>query len=359
MPGIILTNIEYLDLKEFLLLNRASSLTLKTLNHMLRKRPIYRFIEKNYFYFNAGSLKRATDDYISHVQNGGRTMLTIAGAMSSARLGIAIAPMIKTKKIDIISCTGANLEESVFRLVAHDHYKDFPDYRYFRKEDDQAILDAGHRRVTDMSIPEEEAFRKIEPIILEEWLKAQTAGKRYFPHEYFYKVLRRPGIRKLFVGDPKECWLLEACKLNLPIVVPGWEDSTLGNIFTGYCQEGLLNPSIVKSGVEYMMSLYTTYEDLSYSPGGLGFFQIGGGISGDFPICVVPSIKYDLKKQVRPWTYFCQISDSTTSYGSYSGATPNEKITWDKLTPDTPMHVIESDATIVFPLIAAAVIEMT
>jgi deoxyhypusine synthase len=326
---------------------------------MITRSPIHRFIKKHYHYFNSGSLMRATEDYIVHLNKEGKMMLTIAGAMSSARLGISIAPLIRNEKIHIVSCTGANLEESVFQLVAHEHYKNFPDYRYFRKEDDQAILEAGHRRVTDMSIPEEDAFRKIEPLIVEEWLKAQNEGKRYFPHEYFYKVLSRPGIRKLFEGNPKECWLLEAAKLNLPIIVGGWEDSTLGNIFAGYCKEGLISPNVMKSGVEYMMFLYDAYQELSQAPGGLGFFQIGGGLAGDFPICVVPSIKYDLKKSVRPWTYFCQISDSTTSYGSYSGATPNEKITWDKLTTTTPMHIIESDATIVFPLVAMAVLEMT
>ena len=64
---------------------------------------------------------------------------------------------------------------------------------------------------------------------------------------------------------------------------------------------------------------------------------------------MVPSLKYDLEEAAKPWAYFCQISDSTTSYGSYSGATPNEKITWDKLTAETPMFVIESDATVVAP----------
>ena len=89
----------------------------------------------------------------------------------------------------------------------------------------------------------------------------------------------------------------------------------------------------------------------------LGFFQIGGGIAGDFPICVVPLIQQDLHQECRLWGYFCQISDSTTSYGSYSGAVPNEKITWGKLSVDTPRFVIESDATIVAPLVFAYVLE--
>lgn len=319
--------------------------------------PILDFIEKNYHHYNAGSLARATRDYIAHLEKGGKMLVSLAGAMSSARLGKTLAPMIKEGKIHAISCTGANLEESIFRLVAHSHYKSFPNYRYFRKEDDDAILKAGHRRVTDMSIPEDEAFRKIEPLILEKWRRADVDGESFLPHEYFYKLFATLGFEELFDGDPAECWLLEAYKKKLPIIVGGWEDSTLGNIFASYCKSGEANPDVVKSGIHYMMGLYDIYQDLSKSGPGLGFFQIGGGLAGDFPICVVPSIKYDLKQDVRPWGYFCQISDSVTSYGSYSGATPNEKITWDKLTVDTPMHVIESDATIVAPLIFQAVLE--
>jgi deoxyhypusine synthase len=106
-----------------------------------------------------------------------------------------------------------------------------------------------------------------------------------------------------------------------------------------------------------MVDFYEQYTELSSGSPGVGFFQISGGIAGDFPICVVPSLRHDLKRPAKPWAYFCQISDSTTSYGSYSGATPNEKITWDKLTEATPMFVIESDATLVAPLILTALLE--
>ncbi len=321
------------------------------------------FIDRHFRHFNAGALKRATDDFIDHLENGGKMMVTIGGAMSSARLGISLAPMIKAGKIHAISCTGANLEESIFRLIANRHYQDYPDYRYFTKQDDQKILENNERRVTDMSIPEEEAFRVLEEFLIEAWEEASEKGESYFPHEFFYKILLSPEFEEYFDGDPDECWLLEAAKANLPIVVPGWEDSTTGNIFASHCKKtegekklGKIHYGVVKSGPQYMGYFYDIYQELSSSEAGIGFFQIAGGISGDFPICVVPSIKYDLGKPVKPWAYFCQISDSTTSYGSYSGATPNEKITWDKLTPDTPMHVIESDATIVVPLIFSAVL---
>ena len=313
--------------------------------------------QKLFFNFNSRQMKDATLAFKAHLDAGGKMLVAMGGAMSSAQMGITLAPMIKNKKIHAISCTGANLEESVFRLVAHNSYKDYPDYRYFTKQDDEDILNRGERRVTDTSIPEEEAFRVVEPIILKRWKEAQEKGERYFPHEYFYQILLSDELKGKYEGDPESCWLLEAAKNNLPIVVPGWEDSTLGNIFAGYCKAGEISPSIMKSGVEYMTQLYDWYQDLAKDGPGLGFFQIGGGISGDFPICVVPSIKYDLKKEVRPWGYFCQISDSTTSYGSYSGATPNEKITWDKLTKHTPMFVIESDATIVVPFMFEAILD--
>jgi deoxyhypusine synthase len=317
--------------------------------------PIFDFVLRNYRNFNARATRDALLAYWRHIEGGGRMFWAVAGAMSSAQMGITMAPAIRAGLIHGLSVTGANLEESLFRLVAHHSYKDFPDYRYFRKEDDTRILDARMRRVTDTSIPEDEAFRAVEKYIVPMWKKATQTGERRFWHEYFYELILAIDPR-LYEGNPDDCWLLAAARAGLPIVVPGHEDSTFGNIFASYVKNGECSPSIVKSGIEYMAAFYDQYRDLSEGAG-VGFFQIGGGIAGDFPICVVPSIKYDLAQPVKPWAYFCQISDSTTSYGSYSGATPNEKITWDKLTETTPMFVIESDATIVAPLMVTALLE--
>ncbi len=317
--------------------------------------PILEFVLKNYKNFNARATRDALIAYWDHIEGGGKMFWAVAGAMSSAQLGITLAPAIRSGLIHGLSVTGANLEESLFRLVAHHGYKDFPEYRYFTKQDDTKILNDRMRRVTDTSIPEDEAFRAVEKFIVPMWMKASEGGQRRFWHEYFYELIQTIGS-DLYQGNPDECWLLAAARANLPIVVPGCEDSTFGNIFASHVKMGECNASIVKSGLEYMGALYDQYQELSTGKG-VGFFQIGGGIAGDFPICVVPSIKYDLDKPVKPWAYFCQISDSTTSYGSYSGATPNEKITWDKLTENTPMFVIESDATIVAPLLLNALLE--
>lgn len=320
------------------------------------KGPISKFIEHHYLHFNAAALVDAAKAYEAHMDGGGKMMITLAGAMSTAELGKSLAEMIRQGKVDIISCTGANLEEDVFNLVAHDHYKRVPGYRDLSPKDEWALLEQGFNRVTDTCIPEEEAIRRIEKHIFDLWKKANGKGERYLPHEYFYELLKSGVLKQYYQIDPKDSWLLAAAERNLPIIVPGWEDSTLGNIFASYCITGELVPTTMRGGIEYMVSLADWYQKNSAAPG-IGFFQVGGGIAGDFPICVVPMLQQDLQKEDTPfWGYFCQISDSTTSYGSYSGAVPNEKITWGKLSDTTPRFVIESDATIVAPLIFAWVL---
>ncbi len=316
------------------------------------KGPVSQFVEKHFLHFNAASLVDAAKAYEQQLQDGKKMMITLAGAMSTAELGKSLAEMIRQDKVQIISCTGANLEEDVFNLVAHSHYKRVPNYRDLSPAQEKDLLKGHFNRVTDTCIPEEEAMRRIEVQLVNAWKKAKAEGKRYFPHEYFYQLLLNGDLKEFYDIDPSYSWLLAAAEKNLPIIVPGWEDSTCGNFFAAHCIEGMLTPDITKSGIEYMMFLADWYKHNSGK--GVGFFQIGGGIAGDFPICVVPMLHQDLKEESIPvWSYFCQISDSTTSYGSYSGAVPNEKITWGKLEVDTPKFIIESDASIVAPLIFA------
>lgn len=319
----------------------------------MSKGPIGNFLEKYYLHFNAASVVDAAKSYQRHLDQQGKMMITLAGAMSTAELGKILAEMIRQDKVHIISCTGANLEEDVMNLVAHNHYKRIPNYRDLTPQDEWELLENGLNRVTDTCIPEEEAFRRLQGRIFSRWQQAQQRGERFFPHEYMYQMLLSDDLAEYYQIDPQDSWLLAAAEKNLPMVVPGWEDSTMGNIFASYCIKGELAPTILKSGIEYMMELAQWYRD-NCAPPGVGLFQIGGGIAGDFPICVVPMLYQDLEiKDIPCWSYFCQISDSTTSYGSYSGASPNEKITWGKLGIDTPKYIIESDATIVAPLIFA------
>lgn len=314
-------------------------------------KAIKKFVDHNYRHFNAAVVKDAAQAYVKHINNGGKMFLAMAGAMSTGEIGLTLAEMIRQDKISAISTTGANLEEDIFNLVAHNFYERVPGYRYFTKDDEQALLDRHMNRVTDTCIPEEEAMRRIERILQKYWRKAEKEGKRYFPYELMYAIIRDGVIKEHYQIDPKDSWMIAACEKNIPIFVGGWEDSTIGNVIVADHKRGdLKSLSVIKSGLETMSYLIDWYKETSKKHS-VGFFQIGGGIAGDFPICVVPLIEQDLFEEgVRKWGYFCQISDSTTSYGSYSGAVPNEKITWGKLSKETPSFIIESDATIVAPL---------
>jgi len=316
------------------------------------------FIQHHFRHFNAAALVDAAEGYKQHVDQGGAMFMTLAGAMSTAELGLSLADMIRADKVQAICCTGANLEEDIFNLVAHDHYVRIPNYRELSAGEEEELLARHLNRVTDTCIPEEEAIRRIEDIILDLWSAADAKGERFFPHEFMYQMIRSGRLEEHHQIDPKHSWLVAACEKNLPIIVPGWEDSTLGNIFASHVINGEIDSvHTVKGGIEYMIMLADWYATTAKTQS-VGFFQIGGGIAGDFPICVVPMLQQDLQQEDTPrWGYFCQISDSTTSYGSYSGAVPNEKITWGKLSADTPKYIIESDATICAPLIFAYVLE--
>jgi deoxyhypusine synthase len=299
------------------------------------------FIKHHYRHFNAAALVDAANAYNALLASGGKMFVTIGGAMSTAELGLSLAEMIRRDKIHGICCTGANLEEDVFNLVAHDFYERVPNYRDLTPADEAKLLSRHMNRVTDTCIPEMEAMRRIENEVLKEWVRADRAGERYFPHQFMYKILLSGDLKPSYQIDPKDSWLLAAAEKNLPIFVPGWEDSTLGNMYSGHCISGdVKNVHTVRTGIEYMMELAEWYT----------------ATTADTPLGF-PMLHQDLQREHVPlWAYFCQISDSTTSYGSYSGAVPNEKITWGKLGETTPKFIIESDASIVAPLIFAYVL---
>lgn len=317
------------------------------------------FIRHHFRHFNAAALVDAAEGYRAHVDGGGQMLLAMAGAMSTAEIGLSLADMIRQGKVHAISCTGANLEEDLFNLVAHDHYVRIPHYRDLTPEDEQALLVRHLNRVTDTCIPEEEAMRRVECAVRTQWMAADAAGERLLPHQFLYRILEDGSLDSSYQIDPRDSWLVAAYERRLPLFVPGWEDSTLGNMYAAACMKRQIrNATTVRSGIEYMIELARWYQEVSASCS-IGFFQIGGGIAGDFPICVVPMLEQDMAlRDVPKWGYFCQVSDSTTSYGSYSGAVPNEKITWGKLGQNTPKFIIESDASIVVPLVFAHVLGM-
>jgi deoxyhypusine synthase len=313
------------------------------------------FLERNFRHFNARETLAAAQQYKRHVQEGGKMMVTLAGAMSTAELGISLAEMIRAGQVHAISCTAANLEEDLFNLVAHDDYKILPNYRDLTPADEIRLLNNRYNRVTDTCIPED-AIRHLERQMLKYWQEAGRKGTSDTPAGYVRRLIRAGDLEPHFQIPREDSWVIAACEAEIPIYSPGFEDSTLGNIFAARVIDGTLpTHNIVAPGTRQMQDLVEWYCSLAQQSK-IGFFQIGGGIAGDFAICAVPLMIQDLRRDIPLWSYFAQISDSTTSYGSYSGAVPNEKITWCKLDPGCPKFMIHSDASIVAPLIFAYVL---
>ncbi len=338
----------------------------KELSFKDSKQPISDFCAYALKHCNAGSAISAAYLLKDHLKRGGKLFVTVAGAMSSFQVGKLLAELIRKDKVHGISATAANFEESFYRYVAHSHYKYIPRYTEITPLQEQELRDAGYRRITDTFLPEEESVRIMEPHIAKMWKEAMVKGESSLPHEYFFKMFSEKLIQPDPAGDPRNCWAYAAWQKGIQIVVPGFEDSTMGNIFASYSYSGdlkakddeYIDAAVVKSGISYMHSMYNWYQTNAKDPG-IGFLQLGGGIAGDFPICVVPSLKHDLRlTDVRDWSNFTEIGSSPMSYGSYSGAGGKEKITWDKLSVDSQYTIIQSDATIVFPLIAAILLEL-
>jgi deoxyhypusine synthase len=314
---------------------------------------VRQFMDEHYRHFNARETVAAARAWEAHLEAGGKMMVTLAGAMSTGELGIILARMIRAGKVHAISCTGANLEEDVFNLLAHDEYEIIHDWRALSADDEVALYERGMNRVTDTCIPED-VMRHLERRLIERWRRACEKGERRFPYQYLFDLLASGELDEHYQTDPAHSWMLAAAEMGVPVWSPGWEDSTTGNMFAANVLKGAVpHHQCVKSGTEQFADLIEWYK-ANHGAGevpSVGFFQVGGGIAGDFAICAVPSIIQDMQEDVPFWGYFAQITDAATSYGGYSGAPPNEKITWGKLDADTPKFFINSDAMIVAPLV--------
>lgn len=329
--------------------------------------PISTFAERTLLHCNGGATLQAALWLKNHLENGGKLVVTLAGALSSFQVGVMLAELIRQNKVHLISTTAANHEESYYRYVAHSHYASIPRYTELTLEQEKELRDANLCRITDTFLPEDESVRIMEPHLLKMWQEAQDKNERYFPHEYFRRLFEEKLIQPDPQANPDDCWTYAAYEKDIPIIIPGFEDSSMGNIFASYTYTGLhkekdgvvLDGNVLKSGMEYFHLMYDWYmKESEKAP--IAFLQLGGGIAGDFPICVVPSLKANLKlhDKIKDWAGFIEIGSSPMSYGSYSGAGGKEKITWEKLSTESYYQIIQSDITVAFPWIAAVLLDL-
>ncbi len=176
---------------------------------------ISEFIDRHYRHFNAAVLKDAAEVYSAHLASGGKMMITLAGAMSTAELGVSLAEMIRADKVQAITCTGANLEEDVFNLVARSQYERLPHYRELTPQDEERLFKRHLNRVTDTCIPEEYAIRRIEKAIMQVRTAAAEKKERYFPHQFLFQILKEERLKEFYEIDPADCWMMAAAQKAL------------------------------------------------------------------------------------------------------------------------------------------------
>src|SRR5262245_46228826 len=168
------------------------------------------FIRHHYRHFNGAALVDAADAYVKHLDAGGQMLVTLAGAMRTAELGLSLAEMIRRGKVHAISCTGANLAEDIFNLVAHDHYVRIPNYWYLPPGQKEELPAQHVNRGTDTCIPEHEAIRRSEKAVLDDWQRADKVQQQFFPHEFMYKILRSGVLEEHFQIDPQDRLMVAA-----------------------------------------------------------------------------------------------------------------------------------------------------
>ena len=317
--------------------------------------PVGEIVESYCLHYNGGEFRRLCRAFATLLSDGGQIFLAMAGAFSTAECGKILAPLIRRGAVGGISCTGANLEEDVFRLVGHSRYIDLPGYQQLTRADDMALAESHNPRVTDSTIPEKYAMAKTEGPVDKLWKRAHAAGQRIFPHEPLYELLNTGAFVDAYEKDPAESWLYAAAQKHFPIVVPGWGDSTLGQVFMASVYTGEYPDSLIKGDIAYgaeilLPWIVTTMRDQKVP---VGFLQLGGGIAGDYSICGVPCLKADAKVDVPFWAAFGQITDAEETCGGYSGAKPSEKETWLKIDDGTPAAAVFGDYTTLLPFLVA------
>ena len=272
---------------------------------------ISEFIHHHYRHFNAAALIEAADAYRRHLDQGGQMLVTLAGAMSTAELGLSLAEMIREGKVHAISCTGANLEEDIFNLVAHEcttsacrfaldgqSRKRLPHYRELSAKDEEKLMVRHLYRVTDTCIPEDEAVRPLEKALLDEWRRAENERRTPISRTNSSTGSCLPARSRITTTSDKG-QLGASRRAERPADLC----SRLGGLHARQHFRELRHQQrrrvkrlvhTVRTGIEYMVELANWYQ-ATCRKHSIGFFQIGGGIAGDFPICVVPMLEQNLK----------------------------------------------------------------
>jgi deoxyhypusine synthase len=270
-----------------------------------------------------------------------KVVMTLSGIMTMAKMSSLIAYMIEKEWVNILASTGALIGHGLVEGVDLKHYK------YDPKFSDVLLAKQKLNRITDTIEPEKN-LDHIEKLIHNVLTKEFKNGGITSPSEIIFLI-----GKYLFEKYPSKISILtSAYKKNVPIFIPAFYDSELGNdvIIYNLIQKQKNLPNLIVDQEKDELKLI----DLVTSSKRLGIFSIGGGVPRNnmqnvAPLIEIITFRTNLKLKEVKYSYGCRIAPDEVYLGHLSGCTYSEGVSWRKMDPKGKFAEIKSDATLILP----------
>jgi len=273
--------------------------------------------------------------------------LTISGAMTIAKMGLIICDMLDHNMVQAICTTGALMAHGLVESVGLKHLK------YNPNDNDAFLAEQKMNRVADTIEPEAnlDHIESIIKEILDNYDDQEFLSPRLFHHligEYLSQKYSNPGILK------------SAYEKNIPVFVPAFVDSEIGNNVHVYNYKRKKDQ---KHSIIFDLELDTKFLiELAIKAKKIGIFTIGGGVPRNYIQNLSPLIEIINDREVdnlpmRKFAYGCRICPEPMYLGNLSGCTYSEGMSWRKMETNGLFSEIHADATIIWPFLVKYVME--
>lgn len=276
--------------------------------------------------------------------------LTMSGAMTIAKMGLVVCDLIDLGLVDFISSTGALVAHGTIEGIGLKHYEYDPKYS------DQQLRRARLNRVTDTLEPEENFTQLME--LVRETLDGMNPNVPISSVSF----LRQIGKRLHRKYRSQRGVLLSAYRAGVPVMIPAFIDSELGNDVLAYnLEQARRRIKTFKFNPELdSLALIRA----SQKKKRIGIFSVGGGVPRNNVQNVAPLIEVINERlgrkqwEERQFTYGARICPDPAFYGHLSGCTYSENASWGKMNlSQGSFEEALTDATVGFPIAARFVME--
>jgi len=278
--------------------------------------------------------------------------LTLSGAMTIAQMSLVICDMIDRGMIHSITSTGALMAHGLVPGLGLKHFK------YNPKDDDEKLAKLGLNRVTDVLEPETN-FDHIDEIMSA--ALATFSGRETISPSALHAALGK------YLEDhhpDHRAILLSAYRKKVPVFVPAFTDSELGNDV--YCTNKIRELTGKKRIVMDMEKDTAKLLELMTSHASAGIWTFGGGVPRNWTQNVSPLIEiynnriagHGPKLPMRKYGFGIRCCPDRPHFGHLSGCTYEEGMSWRKFHFNMKQAQIQADATQVEPFLVKYIMDL-